>query len=1046
MSKKNYLGIKRFLLVFAGILLAVSHPLMMSASQQNQKSKIVGAVTDSKTGEALIGVTVMIKDSNVGSHTDADGKFEIMAAPDDILVFSYLGYTTKEIKVGNQKVIAMTLSDDVQRLEEVVVTAFGTGQKKETITGSIQTVRPSDLKVPAANLSTAFAGRLAGVIAYQRSGEPGNNGADFFIRGVATMNSQTPLIVLDGVEISRADLNALDPEVIESFSVLKDATASAMYGTRGANGVLIIKTKSGMDLEKPVIGFRFESYVNTPIKRPKIVDAITFMNMYNEAVTNQGTGDVLYSEDKIYGTANNLNPYIYPNVDWYDEVFKDATFNQKANFNVRGGTSKVTYFMNLSMNHETGMLKERANDFYSYKNNINYMKYAFQNNIDFHMSKSSTLSLHLNVQLNDMHGPITSGDGGNIGGIYNAIMGTNPVDFPVMYPKGNDEWYHWGGIVAGNYFPVNPVAIATMGYKDTFESTVVANVDWTQKLDFITEGLKFNALVSFKNWSYNHKFRFQGYNSYQLTDYSKNEDGSYEYTHAPIGDATNNTLDSAFGTNGDRRFYLQAYVDYSRSFGDHNVGGMLLYNQDEYNSNVNSSLLPSLPKRRMGLAARATYDYAHRYMVEFNAGYNGSENFAKGHRFGFFPSISVGWNASQEAFWEPISSVVSNFKIRGSYGLVGNDQDPYARFLYMGITNLGGSPSYTTGFGTNNSTISGPTFERFDNKEITWEVGHKLNVGADIQLFNSLNLTVDAFQEIRTDILAKKASIPNYLGTVNTVIYGNFAEVKNWGVDLAVDYGKKINKDLSIQFQGTFTFARNKVRKVDQAANMRPALSQIGKPLNTIWGYVADGLYIDEADIANNPTSTLGNITIAPGDVKYVDQPDADGNFDGQITADDRVPIGRPTVPEILYGFGPSITWKKWDFSFFFQGQANVSLMMSGFEPFGTQSKQNVLQWIADDYWSKDFQNPDAKYPRLTKYNNNNNTQWSTYWLRNGAFLKLKNLEVGYRFKWGRVYASGTNLLTFSPFKLWDPEMGGGKGMSYPTQQTFNLGLQLTFN
>lgn len=408
---------------------------------------------------------------------------------------SYIGYVTKKVKVGSQKVISVTLSEDAQQLDEVVVTAFGTGQKKETITGSIQSVRPSDLLVPSANLSSSFAGRLSGVIAYQRSGEPGQNSADFFIRGVATMNGATsPLIILDGVEVSKADLNSLDPEVIESFSVLKDATASAMYGTRGANGVLIIKTKSGSDLERPIIGVRIEGYVNTPIKKPEIVDGPTYMRLYNEAVTNQGTGAVLYSDERINGTINNLNPYIYPNVDWYKEVFKDATFNQKANFNVRGGTSKITYFMNVNMNHETGMLKDRSSDFFSYKNNIDYMKYAFQNNVDFHLSKSSTISLHLNVQLNDMHGPLTTKDGNGVGDIFSAIMGTNPVDFPVMFPQGSDTWYHWGGILAGNYQPLNPVALSSAGYKDTFESTVVANVNWDQKLDFITKGLSLSGL------------------------------------------------------------------------------------------------------------------------------------------------------------------------------------------------------------------------------------------------------------------------------------------------------------------------------------------------------------------------------------------------------------------------------------------------------------------------------------------------------------------------------------------------------------------------
>ena len=1010
--------------------------------------KIVGVVTDSKTGDPLVGATIKLLGTSVGAVTDVDGRFEIQAAKRSTLEVSYLGYTTKKIKLSDVKVLSITLSDDVQTLEGAVITAFGTTQKKETVTGSIQTVRPADLKVPATNLSTAFAGRLSGVIAYQRSGEPGNNGANFFVRGISTMSGATsPLIVMDGVEISHADLNAIDPEIIESFSVLKDATATAMYGTRGANGVLIIKTKSGADLDHPIIGLRVENWINTPTKRPRTVDGVTFMRMYNEAVTNQQSGDVLYSEDKINGTIKKLNPYVYPNVDWYKEIFKEVTWNQRANFNVRGGTAKITYFMNINASHETSMLRDVSGKYFSYHNGTSYMKYAFQNNVDFHLSKTATLALHLNVQMNNMHGMLVNDKGDGLKKVFDGIMGANPVDFPIMYPKGNDEWYHWGSLQAGNYNPDNPMALATTGYRDVFESTVVANLNYDQKLDFITKGLSFKALFSFKNWTKNHKYRVQNYNRYQLTDYAANgaAEGGYDMTIKPIGVPQKYLLNNYFGTSGDRRYYFQAFLDYNRRFGDHNVGGMILFNIDEYNSNVNFDFLSSLPKRRMGFAARASYDYKSRYLLELNAGYNGSESFAKGHRWGFFPSVSLGWNVGEEAFFEPIKKFVQQLKLRGSYGLVGNDQVEKARFAYQAIVNLTGSPSYTTGYGGQGRTLSGPAFNRFENPNLTWEVGHKLNVGIDLRLFDALNITVDAFQEIRDHIFQAKGSIPNYFGTAATTIYGNLAKVKNWGIDLATNYGKKINDNWSVEFRGTFTFARNKVLEYDEAADTRPALRQVGRSLNTYLGYVADGLYIDEADIAHSPKSTLGNIAIAPGDVKYKDQPDQNGEYDGKIDANDRVPIGRPYIPEIVYGFGPSISYKKWDLSFFFQGQANVSLMMSDFEPFGTQSKRNVLQWIADDYWSKDNQNPNARYPRLTKYNNHNNMQASTYWLRNAAFLRLKNLEVGYKFKFGRIYASATNIVTFSGFKLWDPEMGGGAGMSYPLQRTFNIGLQLTF-
>ena len=426
----------------------------------------------------------------------------------------------------------------------------------------------------------------------------------------------------------------------------------------------------------------------------------------------------------------------------------------------------------------------------------------------------------------------------------------------------------------------------------------------------------------------------------------------------------------------------------------------------------------------------------------------------------------MGWNFSQEKFWEPIRNIVSNFKIRGSYGLVGNDQVPYTRFLYMGITTLNDSPSYQTGYGSHKESHNGPTFSRFENEDMTWEVGHKLNVGADIQLFNSLNLTVDAFREIRSNILTTKGSIPNYLGAAKTVIYGNFAKVKNWGVDLAVDYGKQINRDLSIQFKGTFTFARNRVMETDEAADIRPALSAVGKPLNTLWGYVADGLYIDEADIANNPTSTLGNITIAAGDVKYVDQPDVNGNYDGQIDSDDRVAIGHPTIPEIIYGFGFSVGYKAFDFNCFFQGSARSSFFISPLRitPFaqpydpdnelgGKQANNALLQVIANNHWSESNQNMYAFWPRLSDTAISNNNQSSTWWLRDGTFLRMKSAEIGYtlpkrltskaKLENLRIYVSGTNLFNISKFKIWDTEMGNN-GLGYPVQRVFNVGIQLS--
>ena len=1021
------------------------------ADQQAKHQKVTGQVVD-ENGETVIGASVVLKSNpKVGAVTDADGKFTLTVSnTKDVLVVSYLGYQSQEVPMKGKTIFSITLKEDAKQLGDVVVTAFGATQKKETVVGSVQQVKPESLRVPSASISSSFAGRLSGVIATQSSGQPGANGSDFYIRGIATISgAKSPLIVMDGMEISQDDLNHLDPDVIESFSILKDASATAMYGSRGANGVLIITTKSGQDLDRPKISFRVEANVTMPTSKPKFVDGARFMELYNEAVTSQGTGSTLYTAEQIANTRNHVNGQVFPDVNWYKEMFKNASYNQKANMNVRGGTNKIVYFMNLNVSHETGMLRNRSKEFYSFNNNIDYMRYAFQNNIDFNMSKSSKISLHLYAGLDNMHGPLAGSNdiSGSLNDIYSQMVNSNPVLFPIQYDNEGDEWVHWGYRQLANGGNFNPMARLVSGYQDSFASTITANLNFDQKLDFITKGLGFHLMFSFKNWSKSTTFRSLNFNHYELKSYTQNEDGTFSYVQTPKGDPSKPVLSNSGQNAGDRRYYAQAYFDYNRSFGDHTVTGMLLWNINQYSSNMYSTdVLASLPQRKIGFAARATYDYKHRYLIEFNAGYNGSEQFAKGHQWGFFPSVGLGYNISEEKFWEPIKSVVSNFKIRGTYGLVGNDQYGYERFIYRENVTLTGNGGFTTGLPGNYVTYSGPGWNRLRNENVSWEVGHKLDLGFDMQLFNALDITFDWFRERRSNIFQQKESIPNYLGTANTKIYGNLAEVVNQGFDMAVNYSKRINQDLSIQFQGTFTYNNNHISVYDEAPGTRPAMKKQGKNVNTVLGYVANGLYIDKADIKNNPTSTLGNIAIAPGDIKYVDQPDRDGNYDGRITDDDKVPLG-VSVPKIIYGFGPSIGYKNWDFSVFFQGRGNVALMLSNIAPFGNSYRRGVLEFIDKDHWSPDNQNPNAKYPRLTENDNSHNTQSSSYWLRNGRFLKLKNAEIGYSLKNMRFYVNGTNLLTISPFKEWDPEMGGGNYTTkYPTQMTLNVGVQLTIN
>lgn len=1028
---------------------SLAKDMAASVSAVQQKGhEITGTVTDAKTSEPLIGVTVMVKGTTNGVMTDVDGQFRLNCKEGDVLQISYIGYETKEVKVGSLKMYMVEMNESAEMLEEVVVTAFGVGQKKASMVGSVSQVRSEDLRVPSASLSSSFAGRLSGVIAVQRSGEPGADGADFWIRGKSTFSGATgALIVLDGVEISAQELNALDPEAIEGFSILKDATATALYGTRGANGVMIVTTKSGKNLDKPIINFRLEGALTQLTDVPQTVDGVTYMNLYNEALTRPNASGTPYSGDKINGTLNHLNPYIYPDVNWYDEMFKRNAFSQKANFNIRGGSKKMDYFMSAGIKHSDGNLNSMSSDYFSYNNNVRVTNYDFINNLNVYATPTTKLSLGLNLSVRDWKGPNMS-----VNDIFAYSLIANPVDFPIMYPAGTGgivtEDIMWGAKSGGPWDTGfrNPVAEYVRGYQTNMQSIVTANFKIEQDLGMLLPGLKFSGLFSYKNKNITIVHRSSAYNGYELESYDPE---TMDYTLRNTTQEKNTAINTTGGHGGERNMYLQAMLDYNHTFNDvHALNVMFLFNRQQYDTNIPSDLFSSLPKRKQGIAGRISYAYANRYLAEANFGYNGSENFAPDNRYGFFPSFALGYTISEEDFWEKLRPVVSMLKIRGSWGLVGNDDtsNTAGRFAYLEDISLSGGPSYTTGMGQN-ITLSGPKWNRYYNSQLGWEVGEKWNVGMDLQLFNSLNLTFDVFKETRRDIfLSRSSTIPQFLGMAGAAVYGNLGKMKNEGVDLALDYNKQVNKDLFISFKGTFTYAHNTILERDEPPFREyPNLSTIGHSDGQYLLYIANGLFPDEATIKNNPKQSLG-FDPQPGDIWYKNLPNYAGVCDNVIDSNDRMYVGNPKDPEIVYGFGPSIKWKNWDFSFFFQGAAKTSILMSGFHPFGSQSINNVFQWIADSHWSEDNPDSNAEYPRLSKIDNPNTTASSTYWLRNGAFLKLKNAEIGYTYKGWRFYVSGSNLLTFSPFDYWDPEMGSGSGLKYPTQRVFNFGVQVTFN
>lgn len=644
-----------------------------SQQKTTQKKKTIrGIVSDDSTQEPIIGATIRVNGSMTGTTSNIEGDFVLECAVGDTLTVSFVGYQDRSVLVKSGNIYAIALKESAAELGEVVVTAFGVGQKKESLVGSIQQIKPQELKVPSSSLSTAFAGRMAGVIAVQRSGEPGADGANFWIRGKSTFNGNTSaLIIMDGVEISSTELNALDPEVIESFSILKDATATALYGTRGANGVMIVATKNGKNLDKPIINFRLEGAISTMTRVPNMVDGPTYMKMFNEAVSRPGCDVSPYSQEKIDGTIAGLNPYIYPNVDWFDEIFNKSAFSERANFNIRGGSSKMDYFMSASFKHSNGHLKSLSKDYFSYNNNVRNYNYDFINNLNISATRTTKISLGLNLSVADKKSPLM-----DVNDIFQLSMEANPVDFPVRFPANmsDRDFVLWGdkpGGIHGQGWYRNPVAEYVTGYKTNLRTTITANFKLAQELDMITKGLKFTGLFSFKNYSSSSTERSASYNHYYMSSY---DPSSMEYKITRIGDEQSTALTNDGSRNGDRKMYFQAILDYNRIFKEvHDLNIMFLYNQEQYDINGPTTLFSSLPQRKQGVAGRVSYSYDGRYYIEGNFGYNGSENFAKGHRFGFFPSIAVGYNISNEKFWQPIKPVISNLKIRGSWGLVGND-------------------------------------------------------------------------------------------------------------------------------------------------------------------------------------------------------------------------------------------------------------------------------------------------------------------------------------------------------------------------------------
>ncbi len=1071
----------RIVNVFSFILL-----LLLSTNAVAQKQvTIKGTVRDSVG--ALPAVGIGLAGTSIGTSTDGNGNYTISAPDNGMLVFTSIGFVTRRFEIKSLKantagnyILDVILASDANALNEVAVVGFGT-QKKITMVGSVTTINPKELKGPTSNLTQMLAGRLAGVIGYQSGGEPGSDNASFFVRGLGSFGAGKvdPLILIDGIESTQNDLARLQADDIASFSVLKDATAAAVYGARGANGIILVKTKEG-EPGKTKFTFRSDHTVSGNTENLKYTDNITYMNLANEAaLTRNPLNPIPYSQTKIQRTASGTaNPYLYPNNDWISQIIKDYTYNQRFNMSVTGGADKASYYVAGTFNVDNGIYKvDKLNNFNS---NVKLINYSLRSNVTMNLTKSTRVDIRVYGQFDDYNGPLGSGKD-----VFQRAMFSNPVNFPMRFPAeyaprithvlfGNAVVENVPGSITGGNLYINPYADLVRGYRQSNTSNLQPQVEVSQDLNEILPGFKarFMGYVQ-RNGSYAVSRAYNPFyysaSSIDGTDITMNEINNGGPTN--VGTVGSEYLSYAEGSKDIKSaLYTEGALNYNQVYSlKHTVSGMLVGILRNSLAGNAGSLQNSLPKRNVGLSGRFTYGYDDRYLTEVNFGYNGTERFAEKNRFGFFPSFGLGYVVSNEKFFKPLTKVLNLFKLRASYGLNGNDQigNDADRFFYLSNVDLNAGPGAS--FGEDPTTLysrNGLTISRYANPAITWEESRQLNLGLDLSLFHAVNLTVDAYTKRTSNILQLRSGIPSTMGLLAPAS-ANVGIQDSKGIDFQTDYSKSFGRKGWVQVRGTFTYATNKIVKYDEPTypSSLANLYRAGHSTGEMMGYIAERLFTDDIEVANSPSQVAlaGNVPVRGGDIKY-----RDVNQDGIINEDDRVFMGLPNTPEITYGFGFSGSIGSFDLSAQMQGNARLAffvnsggfnredLSKSGIAPFvqngGYQTR--ILQVVADDHWSEDSRNSYAFFPRLSSVATPNNYVNSSWWLRNGAFLRLQQVEIGYtpkakfRDRFGlanfRVYASARNLFVMSKFKIWDPEVRGN-GLDYPLQRVYNLGVNVGF-
>ena len=1017
-------------------VLVLNVPLAVTASAQQSAGdvQVTGLVTD-QNKEPLIGVTVSVIGGQARTITDMDGMFRLNVPQKSSteLELTYIGFKRKTVKVNGARLINVMMEEEANEFNEVVVTGY-TSQKKASIIGSIETINPGELMFGSTRtLSNNLAGKLSGVIGIQRSGEPGYDDSNFWIRGISTFSgSNNPLILIDGVA---RDLNNVDVSEIESFSILKDASASAMYGVRGANGVIVITTKRGK-IGAPQVRFHLEHSINQPTMLPEFLNAPDYMSLLNELAAQDGVAQP-FTQQQIDRTRSGYDPDLYPDVNWVDAITKDYAYTTRGNLDISGGSDFLRYSIVASYFKETGILEQDKSLIFD--NATNNQQFNLRTNIDMDVTKTTMLRVNIGGYLNRFKKQRCDTDGA-----FGEAFRTLPFVHPARYSDGSIP------LISNRANPWRTVT--QQGYDFITSSKIQTLFSVEQDLKMFTPGLKAKALFSFDRWNRSRRSRTaKPATVFPAT--GRDEEGNLIYSQFETGDES---MGSEQGTEyGNTNVYFEADLMYNRRFGKFDVDAMLLYNQQAYDDGSIQDY------RKQGLAGRLSTTFDNRYVAEFNFGYNGSENFAKGKRFGFFPSFAIGWLLSEEPFMESMKPIFHKIKFRASIGQAGDDNIGGRRFAYLG-TLYTEQEGYKWGTNGQRDYIKkGITEGEIGVDNLTWETVTKKNFGIELGLWNMLDFNFDIFREDRKDIFMQRTIIPTQTGFV-TAPWANFGKVKNQGIEMTLNFHKQWTKDLFTSAYANFTYAKNEVVEKDEPDALKGThRSQTGRSMNELWGLTAERLFTyddfnEDGTLKDGIPSQegVGAVKLYPGDIKYVDV-----NGDGVITEEDEGFIGGTVDPRIVYGFGGVISYKNFDLNFFFQGTGDMYRVIGG-QPYflpggGTTTEGNAYAYNLDDRWTETNQDPYAFWPRLTYGPNKNNYRASTWWKKDMSFLRCKTIEVGYTFpkawferfyvKSCRVFVSGNNLFCLSDFKLWDPELGTNDGLKYPMNRSVMFGIDVNF-